>query len=179
MIGIIGHGVVGKAASNTLKKSFELVIYDKYLESVSFSNLHACDFIFVIVPTPFDASKMQVDMSAVQESLDKLESINYSGIVIIKSTIPPGSTSNYEKRYNYDIVFNPEFLRESTTPNEDFANQDIVVLGTDNLDVYTKCKNMYSKVLKKDIDYFHVDATTAEMIKYSQNTMLASRVALA
>ena len=66
------------------------------------------------------------------KSRAKLEKINYEGIVIIKSTIPPGHSTTYLQKYKLDIVFNPEFLRESTTPNEDFANQDTVVIGTEN-----------------------------------------------
>ena len=179
MIGIIGHGVVGKAASNTLKKSFNLVIYDKYLDLDKFSDLSSCDMVFIMVPTPFDVEQNEVDLSAVEDALERLKLIDYLGTVILKSTIPPGTTKRYKGLYNFDLVFNPEFLRESTTPNEDFANQDVVVIGADSDTLFEKCKNMYSKVLKKNTEYFFVDTTTAEMIKSSQNTMLASRVAIA
>ena len=50
----------------------------------------------------------------------------YDGIVIIKSTIPPGSCERYLDMLNFTISFNPEFLRESTSPNEDFKNQETV-----------------------------------------------------
>ena len=85
----------------------------------------ACDFVFIMVPTPFDCNVNQVDDSAVLESLEKLGKGGYRKIVIIKSTIPPGACLRYSQNFNLNIVFNPEFLRESTTPNEDFENQEI------------------------------------------------------
>ena len=127
-IGIIGYGVVGKAAANTLQKKYDIVKYDKFQKLDIFENLGNCDFVFIMVPTPFDCSVNEVDDSAVFESLDELANMNYSGTIIIKSTLPPGSCLNYSDKFNLDIVFNPEFLRESTTPNEDFEKQETVVI---------------------------------------------------
>ena len=91
MIGIIGFGVVGKAAANTLSKVYELALYDKFVDVGNFTDLLQCDVVFIMVPTPFDCHKNKVDDSAVVESLKKLVDLNYKGIVIIKSTLPPGS----------------------------------------------------------------------------------------
>ena len=125
-IGIIGFGVVGKAAAKTFDKEYEIKCFDKFLNLDSFESIAKCDFVFIMVPTPFDVSKNKVDDSAILETLEKLDGLSYSGIVIIKSTIAPGFTDFYIKKYNLDIVFNPEFLRESTTPNADFKNQDTI-----------------------------------------------------
>ena len=179
MIGIIGYGVVGKAAANTLSKNYKLVKYDKFLDLSNFKDLFSCDYTFVMVPTPFDCSKNVVDDSAVVESLKRLNDGKYRGIVIIKSTLPPGSCEKYLNDFNLEIVFNPEFLRESTTPDEDFENQDTVVLGTSNEEIFENVKEMYSRVLIKEANYYQTTTTEAEMIKCAQNTMLASRVALA
>ena len=178
-IGIIGYGVVGKAAVNTLNKGYEIVKYDKFQDLDAFSSLAVCDFVFIMVPTPFDCHYNKVDLSAVEESLNKLEDLGYGGVVIIKSTIPPGTSDNYSKVYNFKIVFNPEFLRESTTPNEDFENQYTIVIGSDSGKVFQSVKDMFSKVLVPNATYYHTSAREAEMIKTAQNTMLASRVALA
>lgn len=178
-IGIIGYGVVGKAADNTLIKKYETVKYDKYQDIDNFHSLLECDFIFIAVPTPFDCDKDEVDQSAIIESLEKLEELKYDGIAIIKSTIPPGTCESYSKIYGFDIVFNPEFLRESTTPNEDFAYQETVVIGSTSKLVFNKVKSMFSKVLVPHAQYYHTSMGEAEMIKTAQNTMLASRVALA
>ena len=178
-VGIIGYGVVGKAAEKTISKFHNTICYDKYQPSSSFEELKNTDFVFITVPTPFDSINNSVDLSAVKESLEKLNSLDYEGIVIIKSTISPQSTDDFVKGYDLDIVFNPEFLRESITPNEDFANQEFVIIGTPSSKAYEKIVEMYSYVLKKDTKYFLVSYKEAELIKYAQNTTLASRVAIA
>ncbi|MFL2939836.1 MAG: hypothetical protein ACJZ37_02845 [Candidatus Poseidoniales archaeon] len=178
-IGIIGYGVVGKAAANTLEKAFSIIKYDKFQDLDDFEEIKKTKFVFVMVPTPFDCEKNLVDLSAVKESLDKLNQIKYNGIIIIKSTIPPGSCDKFSNIFNLKIVFNPEFLRESTTPNEDFENQDTIVIGTDSIEIFNSVKEMYQEVAVPHAKYYHTTSKEAEMIKTAQNTMLASRVALA
>ena len=178
-VGIIGYGVVGRAIANAFEKKYNLVKYDKYVNYDDFSSLSNCDTVFISVPTPFDCENSSVDDSAITEALSNLENINFKGIVIIKSTIPPGSIANYIKKFNLSLVYNPEFLRESTTPNEDFANQTCIVIGTENEEVYKFVKLLYQKVAVSNAEYHKVTPLEAEMIKYAQNTMLASRVALA
>ena len=58
-IGIVGYGVVGKAADETLKSNYQIVKYDKFLNLDSFDNLMECKFVFVMVPTPLIAQPMQ------------------------------------------------------------------------------------------------------------------------
>jgi len=178
-IGIIGFGVVGKAAANTLQKCYRIIKYDKYQDLDSFEDLSVCKFVFIMVPTPFDCKDNAVDDSAITESLRRLDSISFSNIVIIKSTVPPGFCQKYNKLYDFEIVFNPEFLRESTTPNEDFENQDTIVIGTDDESVFISVKEMYERITVPNAKYCHTTTKEAEMIKCAQNTMLASRVALA
>ena len=178
-IGLIGYGVVGKAADNTFREKFNVIKYDKYQDLDTFEDLKECDFIFIMVPTPFDCEKNKVDLSAVEESLAKLDKIRYKGIILIKSTIPPGTCDSFDNDYDLEIVFNPEFLRESTTPNEDFQNQDTIVIGTFSSKIFEKVKMMYSIIAVSNAKYYHTTALEAEMIKTAQNTMLASRVALA
>lgn len=178
-IGIIGYGVVGRAVVNTLSKEYEISIYDKFSDYDNFVDLKECLFVFITVPTPFDCDKNEIDESAITESLNKLEEIDYENIVIVKSTVPPGACNRYLDKYNLNVVFNPEFLRESTTPNEDFENQDIIVIGTDSSETFESVKKMYQIVSVPHARYYHTTLPEAEMIKYAQNTMLASRVALA
>ena len=178
-IGIIGYGIVGKAAENTLKEGYNVLKYDKFQKLDDFRSIVKCDIVFVMVPTPFDCSKNKVDDSAIIENLFKLNKSHYKGLIIIKSTVPPGSCEKYSKDFNLNISFNPEFLRESTTPNEDFKNQDTIVIGTENLNNFNLIKKMYKKVSVPNAKYFNTTTREAEMIKCAQNTMLASRVALA
>ena len=178
-IGIVGYGVVGKAASLTFQKKFDVIKYDKYQNLDSFSNLLDCNLVFIMVPTPFDCEKNSVNTSAIQETLERLEEISFKNIVVIKSTVPPGFCETVSGKFQFKIVFNPEFLRESTTPNEDFENQDTIVIGTDSEEDYKLVKEMYQQVSVAKAKYYHTTTKEAEMIKTAQNTMLASRVALA
>lgn len=178
-IGIIGYGVVGKAVDNTFSKHFQVLKYDKYNNLDSFNSLYDCDFVFLTVPTPFNHKKRMVDDSAIIESLQRLQEINFNNIVIIKSTLSPGLTETYITNFGLKIVFNPEFLRESTTPNEDFANQDTIVIGTEDEHLFDEVENLYKQVAVDKAHYFMTTSTEAELVKCAQNTMLASRVALA
>ena len=94
-IGIIGYGVVGKAAENTLMKKYDIVKFDKFQKLDKFESFKRCDFVFIMVPTPFDCKSNSVDLSAVSESLLKLDDIGFRGIVLVKSTIPPGTCDSY------------------------------------------------------------------------------------
>jgi len=178
-IGIIGYGVVGKAIDLTLASQFETFKFDKFSHYDPFEKLLDTSFIFISVPTPYDQSTMKTDDSAVRESLRKLDENEYSGIVIVKSTLALGSSKLYNEEYNLRLVFNPEFLRESLTPDKDFKEQDTVVIGSDSSDHFYQVKKMYEKVLIEEAEYFHTSFDAAEMVKLAQNAMLASRVALA
>jgi len=178
-IGIIGYGVVGRAVAHTMSKRYDVVSYDKFEEHANFSELLDSDFIFITVPTPFNCEKNKVDDSAIVESLDRLQGHNYSNIVIIKSTLPPESCDKYCNIFDLIITYNPEFLRESTSPNEDFENQETIVIGSVQSSHFKRVKKMYEKVAISEAKYFHMTLLEAEMVKYAQNTMLASRVALA
>ena len=70
-------------------------------------------------------------------------------------------------------------MRESTTPNEDFENQDTIVIGVVKKSIFELVKEMYEEVSVPEAMYYHTTTIEAEMIKCAQNTMLASRVALA
>ena len=67
-VGVIGHGVVGKAASNTFQKKYQVIIYDKFQDLDEFDRLSECSFVFIMVPAPFDCKKKLVDISAIEES---------------------------------------------------------------------------------------------------------------
>lgn len=178
-IGIIGFGVVGKAAAKTFSKAYEVIKYDKYFNYDKFESLLTCEFVFIMVPTPFDCEKNEVDLSAIDESLQRLGDLGFSNTAVIKSTVPLGTCDNYSIKFDFNIVFNPEFLRESITPDEDFANQDTIVIGTSSDYLYSDVKKLYERVAVDNAKYYQTTFKEAEMIKCSQNTMLASRVSLA
>ena len=84
IIGIIGYGVVGKAAEATLSKSFKVLKYDKFTAHDTIESLCSANYVLITVPTPFDFKNNKVNDAAVVESLEALSKMKYNKIVIIK-----------------------------------------------------------------------------------------------
>jgi UDPglucose 6-dehydrogenase len=131
-IGIIGLGFVGNAIQNALiVKEFnseQLFVYDKYKTIGFFSDILAADILFLALPTIYNQDKKEYDKSPIIETLDKLKQEEFKGLVVLKSTVEPGTTQKYHEYYGLNIVHNPEFLT-ARTANEDFLNQKHVIIG--------------------------------------------------
>lgn len=125
----IGHGFVGKAlASSFEKKGYSTTIYDKYQKIGNPKDVLESDFLFLCLPTPY-VEGHGFDLSAILENLKFLSKNNYSGLVILKSTVEPGATERLGKQFrNLKLCHNPEFLTARTAA-EDFHNQKHIVLG--------------------------------------------------
>lgn len=169
-IGIIGGGVVGQAVKNYFPQA---KIYDKFVTFDSWDDAVRQDFIFICVPTPYNNG---FDGSSVYEVVEKISRIP-DKVVIIKSTVLPGTTENLQKKFpNIQILFNPEFL-DNSTAKEDFMHPDKQVVG------YTeKSKDIAGEVLKilPQAKYSKtVRATVAEMVKYTVNSYYATKVIFA
>lgn len=133
---------------------------------------------FVCVPTPMyeDGS---ADTSIVENVLKELSSVPGERIAVIKSTIPPGSTEKWNKQFSdtgLRIVFNPEFLRE-TTALDDMRNQNRIILGGPRPHI-NKVKQLFESAFQ-NVQIVKTSSTTAEMVKYVTNVHLAVKVALA
>ena len=177
-IGIVGMGYVGKALYEGLRQ-FKIGTYD-VKESCSCSSIaELCEFanvIFVCVPTPMNEDG-SCNISIVESVICDIDKQGLSNIVVIKSTVPPGTTNDFMNRYkNVQIVFSPEFLTEANYI-DDFKNSNRVIFGG-RLDNTQKLKDMFTRVYPNKI-YVQTDATTAEMVKYVANTFLATKVAFA
>jgi len=122
-LGIIGQGFVGSAVREGMKNHFDIIAYDKdpnkYRNSNSiFEVIENTELTFLCVPTPMKRSgecDLGILTSALNEISSWVEALNKEGyIVIIKSTIPPGTTEKLNQVFDkLDIVFNPEFLTEA------------------------------------------------------------------
>src|SRR3989344_2895830 len=135
-IGIIGYGFVGKAIEYGFKVPGNIIkIYDKYKETDSFEEVvDSSDFIFVALPTPFKEKEMKIDLGIMDENIEKIAQRvkGKKKIIIIKSTVVPGTTSNYSRKYP-DCLFcaNPEFLTEANYL-ADFIGSERRIIGADN-----------------------------------------------
>lgn len=171
-IGIVGVGMVGGA----LKKYFESKgiqpsVYDKGKKYGSMSEVNKADVIFLCVPTPFDKEKKSFDLTYVEESC---QNISGNKIIVIKSTIVPGSTQKLQNKYSqHKFLFNPEFLVEERA-NQDMLNPDRQIIGyTDKSKEEAQAiLNLLPKAPYENI----IRSSEAEMIKYFGNNFLAVKV---
>lgn len=178
-IGVIGYGFVGSAVAEGFKKVANVLVYDKYKNLDEFEMVvNKSEIIFVCVPTP-QKPNGDIDLSIMDEVMFKLsEKIEDTDnkIIVLKSTITPGTTDSYVKKYpNLKIIFNPEFLTEANSFG-DFINPSRTVLGGD--DKYCKIvSEIYHKLYENNPRPIYLTcAISAELVKYVCNSFLALKI---
>lgn len=186
-VAIIGFGYVGKRVAEMLSGKMRFVGYDKYKISwpdsfknceitAIFDRVLRSDIVYVCVPTPA-SSDGSCDISAVDEVLSKLSK---DQLIILKSTVPPGTTDRLRLKYGLRLVFSPEYVGESKywSPfsfETNMADGPFVILGglrehtQEALDFLVRLGGPYKK-------YFQTDAKTAELVKYWMNSFYATKV---
>lgn len=182
-IGIVGFGIVGQALAYGFSQpevadKYHIKYYDKFKESSSLEDVVGeSEFIFICLPTPMKADESGINLSIIEQAMAQITKMTNSSdkIIIIKSTIVPGTTAHFEKKYpKSNFCFNPEFLTEANYL-DDFLNADRTIVGANN-DLISRRVIALFRQRFPHMKIFQTDTTTAEMVKYMANAFLSTKV---
>jgi len=144
--------------------------------------VNSSDVIFICVGTPTKKNSETVNLSYVYQVIKDIAKIaTKKKIIITKSTVPVGTGDEIEKilkklkKSNFDIISNPEFLREGEAIR-DFRYPDRIVIGSDNKQALKVMRNLYSPLINKGSKFFTTSRRGAELIKYASNAFLATKI---
>jgi len=175
MLGFIGFGNVGKAMHDVFFETQPCCVYDIKIEGSRIQDVLDCEIVFICVPT-LPSEKTACDLSIVDSLLEELHLHSYAGIICIKSTVMPETTSKYIEKYNNPrICFCPEFLKERCAYDDFKYNNPICIIGTVSKEVFEKVKKVHTMCY----EFRMVSPTEAEITKYFQNVYNTQKILFA
>ena len=147
------------------------------------SSINSADIIFITVGTPSRRLEDEADLSNVWSVAEEIsQNIKKYCLIVTKSTVPVGTTKEIKKiiskkinSENFDVVSNPEFLREGSAIN-DFMRPDRVVIGTENTKSEKLMKELYRPLYLRETPLVSTSIESAEIIKYASNSFLATKI---
>lgn len=167
-IGIVGYGHVGMAMHGLFKNA---IIYDKYKDIGTKTEINECDTVFVCVPTP-QGENGGCDTSIVEEVLEWLS----VPLIILRSTVYVGFTDEMIEKYKKEIVFQPEYYGETVAhPFADLTDRTWLSFGGTRKGIDLAIKT-YQTVINSNVRIYQADAKSVEMAKYMENAFLATKV---
>jgi len=172
-IGVIGHmGVVGGACFKGLSKHHEVVGYDLKIKK-NYEDILSTEMVFLCLPTPTNMNGQ--DLGFVERALKDLVTHKYKGIVVMKSTVIPGSIEKFIKRFDLRFVHNPEFL-SADSANDDFDKQKEIIIGGHDEEAIQKVFEVHKPL---GVTKAHIGTPTqTELIKYIHNVFLTVKVGI-
>ncbi|GIW68419.1 MAG: hypothetical protein KatS3mg099_367 [Candidatus Parcubacteria bacterium] len=194
VVGVVGYGYVGKAVARFFAERFAVAVYDPYVRAlppetpqgvrkvVSLRGLKDAVVSVVCVPTP-EGKDGAADVRIVEEVVRALP----TSLIVIKSTVPPGTTRRLREETGKRLVFSPEYIGEGkyTVFSEgerayphptDMRQHRFHIFGGEREDT-RRAIAVWQKVAGPQVRYFQTDSTTAELVKYAENSYLALKVA--
>jgi UDPglucose 6-dehydrogenase len=175
-VGIVGVGMVGGALQRYFerKDGLDLFLYDKGKNLGSSEEVSKAEIVFVCVPTPYLKDGKGFDLSYVEDAMNMLKG---EKVVVIKSTVMPGTTEMLQKKYpQHKLLMNPEFLTEETA-DQDMLYPDRQIVG------YTEKSHTIAGDVMQLLPLAPFErilpATEAELVKYFGNTWFSVKVSFA
>ena len=193
-IAIVGFGYVGRAVARFFADHYKIKVYDPYLQGneeelnhpnisqeTKYDAINSCDFAVVCVPTPMGVAG-EVDLSIIEQTVEWLN----TPLILIKSTIPPGTTKKLREQTGKSIVFSPEYIGEGKYVVQwwkdkgyphptDMKYHDFQIFGGERKHT-SGVVEFFKRVLGPDVRYMQTDSTTAELVKYMENAWGATKV---
>jgi len=151
----------------------ETVMYDPYIPEWAGNQeaINHCDVVFICVPTP-----MRDDGSCNTSIVEETVAWVQAPLIIIRSTVAPGTTDRLREKYHKRLVFQPEYLGETPAhPFGNMAEREFVVLGGEPADV-SAAADFYKHYYNSMVRFYFCDALTAELCKYMENAFYAVKV---
>ena len=167
---IVGMGNIGQKLYNEYK-ALNPDCYDPYKRINTKKNI-VYDFAFIAVDTP-SKKDGTCDLSQVREAIQETD----ANIIVLRSTVPPTTTDTLSKEFNKHIVYSPEFYGTTQHSSPQSFDFNFTILGGDKKDT-ERVAQLLEKVYNCLHRFCFTDSKTAELVKYFENTMLASKVSL-
>ena len=186
-IGIVGKGFVGSAVqfgfSPNVGCDAEVRVYDidpnKSTHTLE-ETVNGSEFVFLSVPTPANKNG-SINIDIVDKALLDISKVsNTINIILLRSTVVPGTTRLFQQRYtNLNLLFNPEFLTERSA-NFDFINQSRFIIGGGEHSISKEFSENLAELFRKrfgeSISIIQTNYETAELIKYMTNSFFATKI---
>lgn len=177
-IGIVGYGYVGKGMEKLFGEQVASIYDPAYQYMKSTKGVNECDLAVVCVPTP-SKEDGSCDTSLVEQTVEWLQ----TPLILIKSTITPGTTDRLIKKYGKQIAFSPEYMGEGRSfipywkypdPQDPRKHSFVIVGGERN--VTKQIVDILVKIMGPHVTYTQTDALTAELVKYAENMWIGTKV---
>lgn len=168
-LGIVGCGIIGNSLASLLEDMGNTVKrYDP--AKLLGCDITLCEIVFICVPTKADMKFEDVKMAVSYVNLK-----NKKGIIAIRSTIIPGMTDEFTKRYKREFVYLPEFLRERTAFLDEIC-PDKIIVGTKKREVFEIFRKLFKRVVDNKKKIMMMKPVEAELLKIALNSLYTIKV---
>ena len=152
--------ILGEEAEKKILDSKTNLLKASFPETQDFSNI---DYFILALPVNYDEELKSFDPEVIDKTISSIRQVNKDALIVIKSTIPIGFTKSLQKKYDEDIIYSPEFLREGSSLYDNL-NPARIVIGSKTKKA-AKFGEILKSIAKKDINVIYTNSSEAESIK--------------